>query len=444
MSYLKKSLFTLLIILIGCSVMNAQYQEPMTHHLALKNMKDYGLINDNAENNQSNIVQNAINDLHSKGGGQLIIPKGTYQFSNIYLKSNIHLLIDKGTVIKPYWPKGTKIAVFIIDTETPKNKKKPNYDEKSFIRNVSIKGKGGKWIIDYSDRIPKKGEGARGILCRMVKNFCISDMDIKDNFSTYCGITLTPTRSKTKNISNWKVSRAADGLIRNCRIFNASPGYGLVQLHGAQTVHFEDLYANGGVTLRLETGAVGEHTAVFDITAKNIVSENGRCALMLGPHSAHNGVVKVDGIKSIGSTYAVQMGMGGVKKKELQRNPDAKPGSFADGTSVKNIHAIFGTQAQIKKHALLEIPEEYLDSLKLWNDDKFMDGPSIAPVKDHRKGGYNVIIENITSEGFKYNSETKILTSEKIRPGSWAKAFSKWLKKNEGKDYRVDKGPYVN
>ena len=126
---------------------------------------------------------------------------------------------------------------------------------------------GGRWIVDYSGRGPKKGEGVRAVLAKMVRNFLIADLDVKDSFTTYCGITLTPLQTKSET-KDWPVSRATGGTVRNCRIFNASPGYGLTQLHGAQSVHFEDIYAKRGVTLRLETGAVGNKTAVYDVTAR--------------------------------------------------------------------------------------------------------------------------------------------------------------------------------
>ena len=119
------------------------------------------------------------------------------------------------------------------------------------------------------------------------------------------------------------------------------------------------------MTLRLETGAVGHKTGVYDITAKNVVNENGRCAVMFGPHSAMNGVVKVDGVVSKSSTYAVTIGKGGVKEAELKLNPDATDGIFAEGSYVKNIHAVFGKTAQVKTHAMLAIPEEYYEDLKL-------------------------------------------------------------------------------
>ena len=95
---------------------------------------------------------------------------------------------------------------------------------------------------------------------------------------------------------------------------------------------------------------------------------------MLGPHSAMNGVVKIDGVKTKSSSYAVTIGMGGVKEAELKQNPDATDGSFAKGSYVKNIHAIFGMHAQLKTHVLLSIPEEYHDDLDLRWENKFFEG----------------------------------------------------------------------
>ena len=416
-----------LLLLAQAAVANAEYTETMDPTGPQMNLQtDFGLVDDNAASNQSAILQKAIDDLSAKGGGRLIVPTGTYRLAGVRLKSNIHLLIEKGTVIKPYWPKGTKTVVFNMDAERPANKKKMTPEqERAYIENVSIRGLGGRFVVDYSDREPRKGEGIRAVLCKMVKNFLIADLDVKDNFTTYCGITLTPLQTKRES-KDWPVSRATDGTVRNCRIFNASPGYGLTQLHGAQSVHFEDIYAKGGVTLRLETGAVGDKTAVYDITARNVVNEDGRCAVMLGPHSAMNGVVKVDGVLARSSTYAVTMGKGGVKAAELKHNPDATDGIFAEGSYVKNIHAVFGTTAQIKTHAMMSIPEEYYDDLELRWFSKFFEGPSIGAVKDSTEGHYHVIIENVTLEGFKYNNDKEILTPKDARPGKWAHALRKW------------------
>ena len=361
---LKLTLLTMTLAACTANV-QARYTETMDPKGPAKNLKsDYSLVDDKAKSNQSGVFQKAIDDLAAAGGGRLIVPKGTYQLAGVKLRSNIHLLIEADTVIKPYWPEGTKTMVFMMDAERPSKKKLTEEEERAFTENVSIRGVGGQFIIDYSDREHTNGEGIRGVLVKMARDFLIEYLDIRDNFTTYCGVTLTPMQTKHDS-KKWPVSRATDGTIRNCRIFNASPGYGLAQLHGAQSIHFEDIYAKGGVALRLETGAVGPQTGIYDITAKNVTCEDGRCAVMFGPHSAVNGVVQVDGVVSKGCAYGVTMGLGGVKEEQLKFRPDAEDGSFAEGSCIKDIRVIFGKHAQIETHAILDVPQEYYDDLKL-------------------------------------------------------------------------------
>lgn len=416
-----------LAVCLAAATLHAAYRETMKPDAPTRNLRtDFGLVNDGARADQSPVLQRAIDEVAAGGGGRLIMPRGVYRLAGVYLRSNVHLLIEAGTVIKPHWPKGTKTVVFILDAPPPSGKRPTPDQERQFIENVSIRGLGGRWIVDYSDREPAEGEGIRAVLCRMVRNFLIADLEVRDNFTTYCGIVLTPTRSNAPNVKDWPVSRATDGTIRNCRILDASPGYGLVQLHGAQSIHFEDIYARGGVALRLETGAGGEHTGVFDITAENVVCENGRCAVMLGPHSAVNGFVHVDGVTARSCAYAVTIGLGGVKKSVRAKHPDATDGRFADGSSIRNIHAVFGRHAQIKTHAILEIPEEYYPDLKLRWFNKFFEGPSIGGVRNSTGGHYKVIIENVTLEGFKYNADKPILTPADARPGKWPEELRRW------------------
>ena len=105
-------------LIFWATTADARYQETMDPNGFVKNLEsDYGLVDDDAKTNQSALLQKAINDVAAAGGGRLIIPKGTYRFAKVYLKSNVHLLIEKDTVIKPYWPEGTKTVVFILDYE---------------------------------------------------------------------------------------------------------------------------------------------------------------------------------------------------------------------------------------------------------------------------------------------------------------------------------------
>ena len=79
-----------------------------------------------------------------------------------------------------------------------------------------------------------------------MKNFLIADAVIKDNYTKFCGLTLVPTT--TKGGDKWEVSLPTNGEIRNCSILNANSGYGLCQLHGAQSIYFRNIYANPTVT----------------------------------------------------------------------------------------------------------------------------------------------------------------------------------------------------
>ena len=114
-------LATLSLLAIGfTTTAAAAYTETMDPNGPTKNAgTDYGLVDDNARTNQSDVMQKAIDAVAAAGGGRLVIPKGTYRFANVLLKSNVHLLIKKDTVIKPFWPEGTKAVVFNLDAERP-------------------------------------------------------------------------------------------------------------------------------------------------------------------------------------------------------------------------------------------------------------------------------------------------------------------------------------
>ncbi|WP_044210488.1 hypothetical protein [Flammeovirga sp. OC4] len=415
-----KKVILLLLVFLSIHSAYAQYTETMNPKGFTKNLvKDFGVKPNKPDLNQSQSVQDAIDALAKSGGGNLVIPKGEYLFGNVYLKSNIHILVESGTVLRPYWPEGTKASLFNFSAKF--SAKNPS----AYIENVSIRGVKGRFVVDYSNRIRKKGEGCRAIIISMVKNFLVQDMDVKDNFTTYCGMVISPVKQHKKftieDTKSWKISRATKGTVRDCRHFNASPGYGLVQIHGADGVHFENLYSLGGVTLRLETGANNPHVGVFNITGKNIYNENGRSALMMGPHSAKNGKVVVDGVVSKSSTYAVNIGQAGVKHDA----PDQTPGRFSNDSKVTNIHAIFGKTAQVKNQSIHFVPEEYYNDLKLWPDNKFLTGPSISAVNNHAET-YTVTVENVTMEGFKYNNDKKILTAENAPSGDRWKIWAKW------------------
>ena len=120
---LRLTLWTSALLFYTSSV-QAEYRETMDPNGLTKNLQsDYGLVDDDALTDQSETFQKAIDDLAAQGGGRLIVPKGTYRLAGVRLRSNIHLLIEKDTVIKPYWPEGTKTVVFLLDAERPNKRK---------------------------------------------------------------------------------------------------------------------------------------------------------------------------------------------------------------------------------------------------------------------------------------------------------------------------------
>ena len=407
---MKHVLLMIAIVMLPPTV-DAAYKETMDPAGLTRNLKtDYGLVDDNAKSNQSEKLQKAIDEVSEKGGGKLILPKGTYRFSGIYLRSNVHILIEEDTVIRPYWPAGTKTVVFTLGVSRD--------TKDGYIENVSIRGLGGTFIVDYSDRGSVSGEGIRTINCRQVRNFLLSDIYIKDSFTTYCAVIFTP--AKDKDARNRAVFRPTHGLVKNLKCTNSSPGYGLVQMHAGDYIQFENLKAiGGGVTFRLETGAGGHNGGIHNITARNLYCEDGSTAVLLGPHKAQNGVVHVDGITVKSCAFAVTMGPGYVEKRNLG-DPHYKPGRFADGTTVRNIHAIFGTNAAISLKGLANVPKEYLKELRFDKNDralKCVRGPSVGVVLNRTAGSWNPIIENVTSEDFKYNKG--ILKIDEKQPRNW-------------------------
>ncbi len=66
--------------------------------MEIYNVLDFGILGDGKALN-SESLQNAVDFCAMKGGGKLIFPKGEYVLSTIFLKSNIHIVLEKDAVI---------------------------------------------------------------------------------------------------------------------------------------------------------------------------------------------------------------------------------------------------------------------------------------------------------------------------------------------------------
>ncbi len=62
------------------------------------NVLDYGVIADGKTLNSS-LLQTVIDTCAENGGGKIVFPEGEYVLSTVFLKSNVHIVLEKGAVI---------------------------------------------------------------------------------------------------------------------------------------------------------------------------------------------------------------------------------------------------------------------------------------------------------------------------------------------------------
>ncbi|MFR9661768.1 MAG: hypothetical protein SNF60_06865, partial [Rikenellaceae bacterium] len=318
----------------------------------------------------------------------------------LYMRSNTHVLVSSKAVLKPYYTPKTFNVIMVHFT--PAKKETPN----AFIENCSISclDEGKQYTVDYREIMPDGSEEGlkqvRFIANRLVRNFTVADANILDHYTKYCGIIFVG--ASTQDIADkWEITRPTNGLIRNCRITDASHGYGLCQLHAADNILFTNIRAKGGVTLRLE-GHAGQNVGTKDIYGKDIYNEYGKAAVMFQPHVTHHGMVTIDGVESKSSAFTILIRAGFIDRA-AKNDPTAEVGTFPRGCTIKNIHGIYGRQAQTEaKDAWILDPSERKYVAKSKKDDVYTqtEAPSSAVVFDDTRGGYDIKCTNITSEGY--------------------------------------------
>ncbi|HUU90011.1 MAG TPA: glycosyl hydrolase family 28-related protein [Phycisphaerae bacterium] len=381
------------LLLVQAAILNAEYTETMNPKGLMRDLRtDYGVDGKGAGNDSAKLQQ-AIDDVAHEGGGRVLVPKGIYHVAGVDLRSDVHLLFDKGAIVHPYIEGSVqKMTMFHMGV---------NCDR---VVNTSIRGVGGQFTV----QIPKRSPGMTVIRCAYVKNFLISNIRINDARSVYSSLAfgLSGPNGRLEGYPE-------DGTVENASAYDSHYGYGLVQTQAAKSVLFRNLYSEGGVALRLETGwnrmndlQVG---GVQDITGKNIFAKNGHCAVLAGPHAMQNGVITVDGIRSESCGFAVKVGGGYVNKH--QKNPNIRPGTFAAGSSLKNIHAVFGTNAQLKDKDVRMLPDALQEQVRTDADSGGISrGPSVAAVLN--TAPYPIEVRNVTYEGFKFGPAVLKMTRE--------------------------------
>lgn len=388
--------------------LSSKYTETVWNYTYEKNIvKDYHMISSDRID-QSKLLQKAIDDISRRGGGRLIIPKGIYRFINISMKSNVHILVEGGTILKPFIKnkKRNKIGelnvgnIFNFGSELDENGKY------KLCNNSSIRGiKGERYKVDYSELPIGDKTKIRFALIRRSKNFKIADATIIDNYTKFCGIIFVPTAKDEID------GCPTNGEIVNCSIYNANSGYGLCQFHASKSLYLKNIYAKGGVTLRLEPDISSPNQGNYDLEAENIKNENGRAGVLMQPHTIKNGTVKINGVQTKSSSFGVLVKKGFIDNQNA-KNPNAKIGYYGNNSIIANIYSEYGTHAQVDdKEVWIMKPDSSKYSLfrnnSYKNNSSFI-GPSIAPVYDETKGTYKVTYINISSKGFDNHSDTPL------------------------------------
>ncbi|WP_139957254.1 glycoside hydrolase family protein [Flavicella sediminum] len=274
------------------------------------------------EEKDSHNLEKIINELSRAGGGNIFIPSGNYLFKNIALKSNIHITFDKYVVIHMDNSLNGKGFLFNIGAT----------EKQPIVENVKLVGLG-----SPSERpklyLEKNGKAfRRAIALGHTKNVLVQNFSIYDEFTKGTAIAFNPVRidEETAHIPE-------NVTIANISMKGASIGYGLAQTNTGRNILLKNLICEGGMTCRIEAHT-GRHLdlGVYNISIKNVVSKNGKAAVLLQPHSVVNGRVLVDVAKSEGSSWTLFLKEGFVAKDSKRR----AIGTFDASSTFKNISLI--------------------------------------------------------------------------------------------------------
>lgn len=403
----KQITLTFLLVFIF-SLVNAQIDAESNFYIKPKNFKNsYNLVKDFKVDNSfktddSNKLQKAIDKLANKGGGRLIIPKGNYSFVQIEMKSNVHIEIDAGTVIRPT-DRGGKKSYVIFHFSRRENKP---------LINTSLVGVNGQFIVDL-----RYISNKRSRVCNFqnVDGFLLSGMNIQDNRTKFSGIVLNGIK-----VGN-RVYSAKNGVIKNTNIYNTRYGYGLVQMQVGRNILFKNLFGEGGAVLRFESHNKSLRDprivdVIDNIVARKISAKHANSAIMLSPHFVNNGVVDIEDVTAYGCGIAIRIESGFTTKEEAALG--LKRGKFNAKTSVRDVKAIYTEKgAQLKsKHFKKYMPCDLRNKIKpeLDSKDSFT-GPSIGVVVYTSNYTVDFKKEYITkAEGFR-DSQLLITKKDVIR-----------------------------
>ncbi|MGY5351360.1 hypothetical protein ACXGQW_02100 [Wenyingzhuangia sp. IMCC45533] len=135
--------------------------------------------------------------------------------------------------------------------------------------------------------------------------------------------------------------------------------------------------------------------------ARNIRARNARSAFIIGPHSRHNGLVSIDGVKTVSCEFTGSAGIG-----YSNNNGDAS-GHFNPRSTIANVTAIFGMDTVLKSKKIKRLPCILQRIFPKLPDGKDYQRPSV--------GGVLFTDINIDVSNVDYELSKKCLQEQKVQ-----------------------------
>jgi hypothetical protein len=229
------------------------------------------------------------------------VPGGTFLLADVRLPSDTLVEIQNTATVKKFGT--TNGPIFSLQ----------GVANSSFASNIHVTGVGGRALIDIYDAV----EDTTPFRVRSVENFSIKNLNFQNrNDATGAAQNTTTLPNTVKpDISflpmdttklNGKWEHARNGLIENVSAFDSTYGWGLVQMTGGENIHYQDIYGEGGVTLRLENFE-NKATMISGITADDVTGESCKSPISLQAHNAFNGTVSVTDLTSNSCSFGVNL-----------------------------------------------------------------------------------------------------------------------------------------
>lgn len=338
-------------------------------------------------------------------------PPGVYRLSGLTFHDNVRLEVDAGATLQPpanrpaspstlwtpmiLWESDnvkhplTNVSIVGVNTETTPRKAAAAARLGAALSGFSLADY---FTMNIDPAETGSTNYATGLNLVNVRYFLIKNIFSIQNQTLGHEESITPWPTSSRAVFQLYSRRDSpirgpyynpkDGRVLN-QVNIASPrGYGPNQVNSAQDVAFDNLFSEGGTTLRLETD--GSQTAaglptrgsmVDGIRARHIVGLDCNRAVALVPHSQHNGSVVISDVRAYSCAEAV---IG-----RLQSNlPPSRRGDFGP-VHVSDVLAVAGNKAQLQGQGGA-----------LWTV-----GPSASPILFDQQLGWAATVSRVASQG---------------------------------------------